>query len=550
MQPIYLNFAKIDGYVDMGGATFGGDLNAESLRVGAMLFMHSTDQNKATFQRVDLNNAQITGNLEMDGAAFDGDLNAQSLYVSGSLLMRSNDQNRATFQGMTLKSAKVAGNVAMNGATFEGNLVADGLYVGGALFMGATFKEVNLTGARVTAGVIMDGAKFNGDLNAATLQVEAGLMMRSVDQKETTFKGVMLREAKITGDVAMDGATFEGNLVADGLYVGGVLFMRDKATFKEVNLTGAKVINEVDMAGSTFNGYLNADRLEVGGALFMNDVIATKRVNMILANVRAALDLCGATLAELDLSGASVAGDLRLGGKGLLSTVWRTQEGKPGKLSLRNARIANLMDARDAWPVKDHLQIDGFTFAHLGGFAGDTGPAMRGRGMEYWDDWIRRDPAYTPTPYEQLATAFVAAGDRPAADEIRFLGRVRQRETETGWWPWTFAGFLQYVAGFGIGDYTFRVLYWVIGISLAGAVYLWACVPRASTNGPIWCLGASLSRLLPVIEINKEFSDFFNDPKRRRLTGRQSFVFSAIGMVGWVLGAILVAAVAGLTQKP
>jgi hypothetical protein len=55
---------------------------------------------------------------------------------------------------------------------------------------------------------------------------------------------------------------------------------------------------------------------------------------------------------------------------------------------------------------------------------------------------------------------------------------------------------------------------------------------------------------LPVIEINKEFTDFFDDPKRSRLTSWQSFVFSGIGMVGWVLGAILVAAVSGLTQKP
>jgi hypothetical protein len=66
----------------------------------------------------------------------------------------------------------------------------------------------------------------------------------------------------------------------------------------------------------------------------------------------------------------------------------------------------------------------------------------------------------------------------------------------------------------------------------------------------IWCLGASLSRLLPVIEINKEFSDFFNDPERKRLTGFQSAVFSIIGIIGFVLGAVLVAAVSGLTQNP
>jgi hypothetical protein len=89
----------------------------------------------------------------------------------------------------------------------------------------------------------------------------------------------------------------------------------------------------------------------------------------------------------------------------------------------------------------------------------------------------------------------------------------------------------------------------VIGITALGGLYLWKCVPRARRHGRIWCCGATLNRLLPVIEINKEFTEFFNDPYRQRLTHRESFAFSLIGIVGWVLGAILIAAVSGLTAK-
>jgi small-conductance mechanosensitive channel len=112
-------------------------------------------------------------------------------------------------------------------------------------------------------------------------------------------------------------------------------------------------------------------------------------------------------------------------------------------------------------------------------------------------------------------------------------------------------GALQYVAGFGIGTYTFRVLNWVIVIMVFGALYLKESVKgvRDEKHPFVWCLGASLSRLLPVIEINKEFTDFFNDPERKRLTGWQGFIFSVIGIVGWVLGLILLAAVSGLTQS-
>ena len=46
--------------------------------------------------------------------------------------------------------------------------------------------------------------------------------------------------------------------------------------------------------------------------------------------------------------------------------------------------------------------------------------------------------------------------------------------------------------------------------------------------------------------INKEFTAFFHDPERKRLTGWQRLIFSAIGIVvGFVLGAILITAVSG-----
>ena len=63
------------------------------------------------------------------------------------------------------------------------------------------------------------------------------------------------------------------------------------------------------------------------------------------------------------------------------------------------------------------------------------------------------------------------------------------------------------------------------------------------------CQPPQLARLLLGIEGNKEFTEFFNDPKRERLSGWQSFIFSAMGIVGFVIGAILLAAVSGLTQS-
>jgi len=44
------------------------------------------------------------------------------------------------------------------------------------------------------------------------------------------------------------------------------------------------------------------------------------------------------------------------------------------------------------WPTKEHLHLDRLTFGYLGGFKGETGPEMRARGMDWWDNWARLDP--------------------------------------------------------------------------------------------------------------------------------------------------------------
>ena len=586
--------AKVGGDFSMDGASVDGDIIADGLQVGSRLFMRSSDEHKASFKGVSLIAARVESAVLMAGATFDGKLNAEAMKVGAYLFMGSTQKNKARFKTVNLVGANIAGDLDMGGIIVDGPLVADGLQVGSALLMRSQgrqngergipgnqswFKdEVRLHSARVAGLVDMDGATFEGDLIAEAMDVGTHLLMRSTKEHKASFKGVDLIGAKIGSDFDLEGATVDGKLDASALQVGARLLMRSsrergKPTFGEVEFNSVKVTGLADMTGATFKGELRADGLDVGGFLLMRvdeaggrtsftwlgmhsakigssvdlaGAIATKEISMAFARIEGSLDIRGTTLGALNLFGASIAGALRLGQLDQdMPMRWIKEGGEPGSLSLRNTTIANLADTKDAWPPEGYLHLDGFSFARLDSHSGDA----RARSMKEWDQLIRRDRDYSPTPYEKLTAALVAAGDRDAADEMRHFGRVRQHESEKNWWSWISSGFLRYVAGFGIGHYTFFVLIWVVVITAAGGAYLWQSVPEAARRGRLWCCGATLNRLLPVIEINKEFTDFFNDPDRKRLTHRENFAFSLIGIVGWVLGLILIAAVSGLTPK-
>ena len=502
------------------------------MQIGANLLMTS-----GTFKAVDLGITKVAGIVSIVGSTFDGPLDGYSMRVGTEFSATSSPGRSTRFTTVSLASAAIAGRLRIDAAVFEG---ADNV------------PALNLESTVIGGNLELSGVSLNGRLNAVSMQVGAHLQLSAAGAQRANFKDVTLVSAKVAGNLVISGSVFQGQLNAIALQVGAHLLMaslgESKAEFTDVNLGSARVAGNFKPMGVVFNGRVDAVSMQVGAHVALPNTTCAEPVDMALARIGGDLDISESTLSELRISGATIAGEFVLGGESR-SVVWRRRDGSAGALKLHNTRVGNLVDARDAWPSRGNLGLEGFAFMRLGGFDGRTPAEMRSRGMRWWDEWARRDTEYSLTAYEQLAAALVLAGQRGAADEIRLLGRERQRETEEYWGPWLLSTFLQYVAGFGIGTYTFRVLYWVALITAAGALYLWTSVELARAHGPVWCLGASFTRLLPAIEVNKEFADFFNDPERQRLTAWQSFVFSTIRIVGWVLGIILLAAVTGLTQK-
>ena len=59
---------------------------------------------------------------------------------------------------------------------------------------------------------------------------------------------------------------------------------------------------------------------------------------------------------------------------------------------------------------------------------------------------------------------------------------------------------------------------------------------------------------LPIIELSKEFTNFFDNPfpepdQPRNLSPRQTAYFAGHAIAGWILGFFLIAAMGGIIQK-
>jgi hypothetical protein len=547
--------------VAIRGAYIDGNLNLDDARVRAV--------------EVSIEECWLAGDLVLTDAHLDGVLDLDRALITGQI----NSLNAFVSNRLTLNHTLVHGD-------FDGNSMRIGKYI---LMRGAEFGgSVLLQAARIEDLMDMEGASIAKDktFDARGLHVgRGGLIIR-----EVTFGGpVDLGDAQVDGELAMNRASVAQNQTfrAQELRVGaGGLSISNVAFGGRVDLLNAHVDGRMEMIDAKFASRLDAEALHVGGNFFARSVTFGGAVNFRVLVVDGTLDLRDSHVRRLDLAGAVVRDDLLLGGRyddG--SEHWLRWDycdvGGP-RLSLRNARVGNLQDDDLAWPP--HITLQGFAYTHLGGFGGERRQDMRNRSVAWWRDWLKRDPVYGAQPYAQLAGVLAAAGNRDGAADIRFFGRDRERsellrgctwlqeiglvdepddDRPCSWGTGLGLSALQLFVGHGIGAYTFRAAGWVLVLALVGAIILcFAPGVRGvrpvrfltkARRGPrqkslLWCFGASLQRVLPLVTISAEFSDFFNDPRRERLRSWQHVAFGVLVLCGWALAGFVAAAFSGLIQ--
>nr|NIS63529.1 hypothetical protein [Pseudomonadota bacterium] len=309
----------------------------------------------------------------------------------------------------------------------------------------------------------------------------------------------------------------------------GSLFMHEGAEFAEVELADAKIGGLVEMTGSKFTGKLNMNSMETAGSLLMHEGAEFAEVELVSAKIGKNLDFSGSKLASIDLTGTHVRGEFTLGPP---PTKWLER----AKLTLRNTEVVALQDLSNAWP--DTLELDGFTYALLGGFASEGAEDMATRQVSWFKEWLEKQEKYSPQPYEQLAKVLRKEGHVGKADDVLYAGKNRELSEAEGLLGWLGLVLLKVFIGYGYRVY--YAIFWFLGFIGLGAFVL-----RLSGQGPAhgmpYGIAYSLDMVLPIIRLRERHYDF-------DLAGWIRYYFYLHKLMGYVLASFLVAGLSGLTK--
>jgi hypothetical protein len=387
------------------------------------------------------------------------------------------------------------------------------------------------------AGLKLTGARITGELRLKYGVAEHAVRLRSCHFEQTPqLYGARLRV------LALSGSALPG-LDAGTLHTEGVLRMTGCRTTGPVRLAGARISGALFLDGARLGTpgagseepvlQLNhaaigtdvwATKLVAHGQIRLNEAIVTGQVNLDdgelhtpggtalhAENLSVGTDLRAMRLrahGRVNLSGVRVPRHLNLayarlshpGGQALRASscavgeLW-LREAAPieGDVNLRRAQFDLLHIRPEVWP--DRVRIDGLGYRSLAPHlpAEERLPLLE-----------REEEGYLPAPYEQLTTAYRAAGDEAAARTVQLAKLRRHRRTLPRYarvW-----GHLQDTT-VGYGFRPLRAAGWLLALLLTGTLAFALHHPRPLKPGeapdfnPVFY---TLDLLLPIIGFGQE----------------------------------------------
>ncbi len=301
-----------------------------------------------------------------------------------------------------------------------------------------TAPHIDSKGLRVYAATI------SGKLDLEECHVKKTMVMQRCN-----FQGnINLISAETKGIHILD-SSLSGGLWADRVIIHGPLCLQRVLSEGEIRLNGAWIEGELDCNGAMLNAKgvalnldgvkvtLNLEGAKIDSDVFLRDPFETLgTVRLLGTRISGQLDFRGAKLAKVVCRNMQVADDL----------MWMgIREPENAALDLTGARVKNLRDDKESWPVKGKLILDGLFYEEATQHVrpSDEEIAMPKLSEElplnvrervHWLNLQPEDTCRKPQPWMQLRDLLERKGDSRGAKYV--LRRFRCLQAQKSWIPW------------------------------------------------------------------------------------------------------------------
>jgi hypothetical protein len=396
----------------------------------------------------------IPRGLSAEGLRVNGLLDLRRLNFPKSIMLR----DCRIKDGIAIDDARL-GPLDLSGSDFP-HLSAEGVHVDGDLILDRLEHTdwISLCLARIAGQLNLAGSHLNPrKKNLQKGNFHKGFRAR-VDQTLHCYNaeikaGVWLSDGfSAYGEVSFIGATIgKGLICADASFInpnGCALYC-----------AGSRIGETVVLISTTAHGEVNFNAATIGGNLTCTGASLTADPGV--------LHPYAGNYSALNLLAARIMGQLVI-----------TQPKSPiSSLCLRSAQVGALCDDPTAWPEKGKLELDGFVYGSLGGFASfGIQSALAPLDYESRLDWLQRQVAadleenFKPQPWTQCAKVLAALGRTHDARLIlyereRHWLKSKQQHPVTRFF---YRFLLGPLSGYGYKNH--YALGWALGIWLFGAV--------------------------------------------------------------------------------
>ncbi|MFF0451388.1 oxidoreductase [Streptomyces sp. NPDC004609] len=466
--------------------------------------------------------------------------------VIAALLLGANTAEAGAVSCLRLAGARISGPLNLAGAQISHPLSLEDCWFEDSVdLFGASTQTITMLGSRVP-GVNAGSSRIEGRLDLRRSIVDGG----PVSPFHGRVAALILIHAHVTGEVLLSGAriTAPGGwaVSAGGLVPEGGVFFRDGFVAQGgIRMMGAQLPGGLFMKGA---------RLESPGprgvALALDNSVASTLNFSGGFTANGTVRLRGARISDnLTFEGAVLNAAPEGDGTALLGTLMQAVDfdfalARPpsGTVDLRGAQVSYLHDNRHSWP--DVVKLDGFVYGSITVAEADERrePVGRRESVAHRLKWIRRNPGYSPQPYEQLASWYRKVGHD---DDARRVLLAKQRHRRRTLPPATRAWgrLLDVTVGYGYRPWLAGL--WLLVLTLLGTLTFGAHSPspvKPDEGTPFQPFVYTLDLLIPIGGLGQRLAWYWTDDSLQWL----AYLLIASG---WVLTTAVIAGMTRTLQK-